>query len=81
MMLPFLLAPSTASVRAGGWGMVVLYVAILALCLGANKVQAELRAGMPLLAIIGLISTLLPCPVAFVLFHLFANLKGFELAP
>ena len=79
--LPFLLIPRTASVRAGGWGLLVVGYALYSLAVGLPQSWRQMRFGQWGAGLLGVVLALAPLPLAFWLFHLCARIKGYELAP
>jgi hypothetical protein len=69
LTLPFLLVPRTASVRAGGWGLLVLVVAVWALVWGLPQSWRQASGGKFSLGVLGLVLALTPLPLAYWLFH------------
>lgn len=79
--LPFLALPSTASVRAGGWGLLVFGLACVGLAVGVSSSSRSIRARSWIVGLTGLCLAITPLPLAFVLFQWCARIKGYELAP
>ncbi len=79
--LPFLLIPRTAHVRAGGWGLLIVAFGIYALIVGLPRSWDQWRSGSRVAGFLGLGLALTPMPIAYWLFQVCAQVKGYELAP
>lgn len=79
--LPFLLVPRTTSVRANGWGLLVFTFAIYSLVVILPPSWQQVRVGKWGAGVLGIVLALAPFPLAYWLFHLCAQIKGYELAP
>lgn len=79
--LPLWLAPRTASVRANGWGLLVLGCAIYSLVIVLPPSWQQVRAGKWGVGVLGIVLALAPFPLGWWLFAVCAQIKGYELAP
>ncbi len=79
--LPFLLVPPTASVRAGGWGLLMVGGAAYGLAVGLPQSWRQVRHGQLGMGLLGCVLALTPLPLSYWLFHLCAHVKGFVVAP